>query len=96
MGVYEDLQQSIGEGVRRTAEDYFTQAKDKFLIRLGKRKPKTDLERNIGRSYGNTESGRAAQSDYISARLREIFSKNINVYIAIGILSAIALLISRR
>lgn len=96
MTVYSDLENSIGVGFKRTAEEYFNTAKDRFLLRLGDRKPKTPLERNIGEAYANTESGRAARDDYISARLRAVFSNEMNVYLIVGVLFIFALLILRR
>lgn len=96
MTVYSDLESSIGRGISRTAEDFFNKAKEKFLIRVGNRKPKTALEKNIGDEYANTESGRIAREEYVTARLRAIFSNDRNVFIAIGVLFIIALLILRR
>lgn len=85
MSVYKDISSAVSAGAYRTVDDFYERAKNKFLDRLAKRKPKTEFEKNVGEAYSETPSGAKIKSEYIQKKIQEFFSNPINVLL-VGVL----------
>lgn len=74
MTIYDDLKAAAGTGLQRTADDFYARARLKFYERLGQRKPKSELERNVTAAYIDTPTGRASIKEYQDAQIKKYLS----------------------
>lgn len=96
MGLYDDISNAVSAGAYRTVDDFYERAKNKFLDKLAKRKPKTEFEKNVGKAYSETPSGLKIRSEYIQKKIEEFFSNPINVLLVGVFLFFLLGLLARR
>ena len=91
MALLQDLKTSVEQGVRDTAREYYSLAKEKLFDRIANKQPKTPLEKNVRDRFANTPSGVEAENDYAKTKIEKFFSKPMNL-----LLTLIALLFLAR
>lgn len=83
MALYDDLKTSVQQGVKDTAREYYSRAKDKLFDRIANKQPKTDLEKNVRERFANTQSGLEAENQYAKSKIEKFFSKPMNLVLTL-------------